>query len=263
VSRKKFIVLIAKDKDPNVFVESFRKNNSELIYFIPRSERFSKKAYDRILKSVRDIVDHNESVVVINDLFPYFGVHGEKIVTQEFEFLIKLTNFLTRHNLPIIHLSNQNFDTLDMNDYFEFPEYIRLALSMEVFASHYGRSITFRNPQFFETTEGDLFYIDVEKLSQIIYFTALFLNHENNSKIPDKYTSFFKDDFFHNFITKYKLVSTGMPKDGAFDSNITKLGFAHRWVFVENATVILHMLEDLNFFINKNQNYLQDYLLLS
>ena len=263
MSKKKFIVLVAKDKDANGFIKTFRENHSELIHFIPRNEHFHKRTYDRILNSIQEIIDQDEPIVVINDLFPYFEILGGKIATQEFEYLIRLTNLLTRHNLPVIHLSNQNFDSLDMNDYFEFPEYIRLALSMEMFGSHYQRAITFRNPQFLETIGQDLFDIDTEKLSYITYCTALFLCSENNPKIPDKYTSFFKDDFFHNFVTKYKLVSTGMPKDGAFDSDVTKSGFAHRWVFVENATVILHMLEDLNFFINKNQNYLQDYLLLS
>jgi hypothetical protein len=260
---KKFIVLIARDRDANKFINHFRKKYAEVIRFIPRSEHFHKGEYERILKSIEEIVDQEESIVVINDLLPYLEVLGSKTASQEFEYLIRLTNFLTRHNIPAIHLSNQNFDTLDMNDYYEFPEYIRLALSMEIFASHYGRSIIFRNPQFSEEKDQDMFHIEEERLAYIIYCTALFLCSENNPNISDKYTSFFKDDFFHNFVTKYKQVSTGMPKEDSFDSDITKTGFAHRWVFVENATVILHMLEDLNFFLNKNQNYLQDYLLLS
>ena len=263
MNKKKFIVLISRDRDANRFIRTFREKYSESIHVIPRSDHFHQNTYDRILKSVEEVIAREESIVVINDLFPYLETLGGKVATQEFEYLIRITSLLTRHNVPIIHLSNQNFDTLDMNDYFEFPEYIRIALSMEVFCSHYGRSITFRNPQFLETTEQDMFDIDTDRLAYITYCAALFLCSENNSKIPDKYTSFFKDDFFHNFVTKYKLVSTGMPRDGAFDADITKSGFAHRWVFVENATVILHMLEDLNFFLNKNQNYLQDYLLLS
>lgn len=260
---KKIVILIARGKDANKFINHFRTKYAEVIRFIPRSEHFHTKEYSRILKSIEEVIDQEESVVVINDLLPYLEVLGSRTASQEFEYLIRLTNLLTRHNTPVIHLSNQNFDTLDMNDYFEFPEYIRLALSMEIFVSHYGRSITLRNPQFSEENDQDMFYISVEQLSYITYCSALFLCSENNPNISDKYTSFFKDDFFHNFVNKYKQVSTGMPKDGVFDNDITKTGFAHRWVFVENATVILHMLEDLNFFLNKNQNYLQDYLLLS
>lgn len=260
MSKKKFVVLISRDRDANEFVKHLRTKYSEVLTFIPRNEHFHKGTYDRILKSIEEIINREESVVIINDLFPYLEILDSKTSSQEFEYLIRLTNLLSRHNTPVIHLSNQNFDTLDMNDYFEFPEYIRLALSMEMFASHYERSVIFRNPQFLESKDQDMFSISTEKLSYIVYCTSLFLCSENNPSISDKYTSFFKDDFFHDFVTKYKLVSTGIPREGAFDSEIAKSGFAHRWVFVENATIILHMLEDLNFFLNKNQNYLQEYL---
>jgi hypothetical protein len=114
---KKFIVLIARDRDANKFINHFRKKYAEVIRFIPRSEHFHKGEYERILKSIEEIVDQEESIVVINDLLPYLEVLGSKTASQEFEYLIRLTNFLTRHNIPAIHLSNQNFDTLDMNDY--------------------------------------------------------------------------------------------------------------------------------------------------
>lgn len=259
---KKFIVLITRNKDANNLINHFRTKYAEVISFIPRSEHFHKGEQERIFKSIEKTINSEKSVVVINDLFPYLEVLEKKTACQEFEYLIRLTNFLTKHSIPVIHLSNQNFDTLDMNNYFGFSENIRLALSMEIFASYYEKSIIFRNPQFDENDNQDMFYADEKQLAHILYCTSLFLCSENNPNISDKYTSFFKDDFFHNFISKYKQVSTGKPKEDTPDSDITKIGFAHGWVFVENATMLLHMLEDLNFFLNKSQNYLQDYLLL-
>lgn len=244
--------------------------NKEFIYledFGEKGKEFSQHFYERYEQHVHPFHRTDQGIFIIDGECFLESNHDHFVqIKKRTSYLIEKIELARKERSPIIYLSSQNLDTEATNDFYTIGLENTLHLVSEIIVSQYEKSMIIRIPRKVFDSDEMPYQINNDKLTELIYYISLYLHANNTYKESNSVFDFFDhNQDFEDFVTKYKLISIGFPKekektvaDSIFKP--TTPDFVGNFTFLENAELALHMMETLNLFLNRNINALSEYI---